>query len=378
MTMTKERAAAAASRLLQAQTQRARAKLIEIELAAWLVGNAGGQAPRFANPTDDLHVRLAVALGAGDFDAAESLLIAYLPTPEGDKLLFHACHLAGTMMADRLIEIAHRYPDNWFNGRMLTSTSQPARLLALFDNQPTLGHAIITTGELVVVGRDAGAPIAGAEERWAAVVGDQLSHMHDPRFRDTWLRIAARESLDTAVDLLMRLADGWGRDTIVDGVSAVLARLVRQDPERAAAVVASSVAPWDRLAWFETLTWWFDLPAPAEPILHELLNLGDPEINLVLARILTSARAPQWLDHALMTAETQPPLERARELAPGIFQLRAAGLHDEAERVRNRVLPLLPEHPDTPGDVAPRDLFDTLSAPGLPALVPWGAGPGLP
>ena len=373
-----ERAAAAAGRILEAHTKQSQCKLIEIELGAWLVGKAGGQSPRLANPVDDLHARLAVTLGSNDLEATESLLNSYLSTSEGEKLLFHACHLGGLFMADRLIEIAHRYPNKWFNGRMLATTSLPARLLALFDNQPTLGHAIITIGELVILGRDAGTPIAAAEERWAAVVRDELSHLHDPRFRDTWLRITVRESLDSAVDLLMRLADGWGRDTIVDGVSAVLARLVRQDPGRAAAVVTSSKDFWDQLAWFEALTWWFELPTPAEPILENLLNLNDSEINLVLARVLTSAQSPKWLDLALETVEVHPPLERARKLAPGISQLREAGLHEEAERIRDRVLPFLPENPELPGGINPRDLFETLSALGLPPLVPWGTGSGLP
>jgi hypothetical protein len=210
------------------------------------------------------------------------------------------------------------------------------------------------------------------------LVANPRAHAHEMQFRDTWLRIVARESLDAGLDLLLTLEKDWGRDNVLDGARAVLARLVRADPERASGVVARSTDPWDRLAWLETLSWWFELPAAAEPILRDLLNVGDPDIDIQLARALTSARALPWLDRALTTAEAHPPLERARDLAPGVSQLRAAGLQDEAERVRDRLLRLLPERGGQPGVVAPRDLFDTLSASGLPALVPWGAGPGLP
>lgn len=126
------------------------------------------------------------------------------------------------------------------------------------------------------------------------------------------------------------------------------------------------------------MTWWFTLPAPAEPILRDLLNLNQPQIQLALVCSLTKSQAVPWLDRALADASLQPPLELARDLAPGIYQLRKAGLSEEAEKLRDKFLPLLPENPCDPGEVAPRDLFDILSASELPALVPWGAGPGLP
>lgn len=373
-----ERSFEAAIRVLQGHAQRSQCKLVELELAAWVIGSASGKSPQLPKPTEDLHVRLAAALGSREFDAAESLLNEHIPTTEGDKLLFSACDLAGDLMADRLIDIAYRHPNKWFLGPMLAKTTHPERLLGLFKNRPTLGHAISTVGELVIVGRDAGSPIKEAELLWAEVLRNRLSHTHDARFRDTWLRIAVRESLENAIELLMRLANEFGRGAILDGVTAVLARLVRNDPERAVAIVAGSPDPWDRLDWFEPLKWWFELPPAAEPIVRDLLVVGNPEIDIRLARMLTSAGAPVWLERSLKTAKSQQPLELARDLAPGVSQLRSGSLHEEAERVREQVLPLLPDSAAVPWQIAPRDLFDTLSAPHLPALVPWGSGPGLP
>ena len=373
-----ERALAAASRFLDAATRLSDVKLIDLELAAWLTGKHGVDSPSFANPARNFHVQLASAIGGKRIKEAEGPLEANLARPGGDALLIHACYLAGAIMPDQLIEICHAHPGKSFSGQMLGRTSRPARLLELFDNQPVLGHAIITIAELVIVGRDTGTRIAEAESRWAALIQRKASCMHEPRFRNSWLRIAARQSITDATNLLMDLADQSGPDTLVDGARAVLARLVRESPEKACEVVSSNESPWDRAAWFDGLTWWFTLPAPAEPILRDLLNLNQPQIQLALVCSLTKSQAVPWLDRALADASLQPPLELARDLAPGIYQLRKAGLSEEAEKLRDKFLPLLPENPCDPGEVAPRDLFDILSASELPALVPWGAGPGLP
>ena len=372
-----ERSALAADRLLRTQIERVNVKLVELEIAAWLVGNAGREPVHLGSLAEDLHVQLAFLFGAQQLDAAEALLRANLATTEGDTLLVSACYFAGAITPDRLIEIAHSHPGKWFSGQMLASTSKPERLLALFDNQPLLGNSISTTGELVIRGRDARSAIAVAEARWATLVANPDSHGHELQFRDTWLRISARESLEEAAELLLDLGDYWGHDALLDGVRAVLCRLVRQDPERAASLVMSSDDPWDQLAWFEPLAWWFNLPKPAEQILRNLLNRKDPEIDVGLARILTRARSREWLAQALVSAREQPSLSLARDLAPGVYQLRKAGLYDEAERVRDMVLPLLPDRSNKGDEVSPRDLFDALSAATLPPLVPWGAGPGL-
>ncbi len=378
MSNSLQRSVEAANRVLQSHAQQPACTLIELELAAWTIGRAGGESSALPDASENLHVRLATMLGAGNFSSALELLDQKLSTPEGDKLLFSACDLAADKMAEQLIEIAHRHPDKWFPGPMLARTTQPERLLALFENRPTLGHAISTIGELVIVGRDSQKPIYQAETLWAEILRNRLSHSHDPRFRDTWLRITARGEIDEAIELLMRLANEFGRSEIFDGVTAVLARLVRNDPDRAAAIVASSADPWERLDWFEPLKWWFQLPVAAEPILRDLLSLKDSEVDIRLSRMLTSARAPEWLERSLKTASSHAPLSRAREFAPGISQLRSALLEDDAELARNQLLPLLEEAPSSQGGLAPRDLFDGLSAPGLPALVPWGTGPGLP
>jgi hypothetical protein len=184
--------------------------------------------------------------------------------------------------------------------------------------------------------------------------------------------------MEEAIGLLLRLANEFGRSTIFDGMTAILARLVRDDAARAAEIVASSPQQNDRVEWFEPLKWWFELPLPAQTLLEDLLSANDPEIDVRLARMLTSAKAPEWLDRSLRSINRLTPLDRARELSPGVSQLRSGNLDEEAERVRNQLLPFL--NTDTPAhhEVAALDLFDTLSAPDLPALVSWGTGPGLP
>lgn len=376
MSTSLQRAAAAANRVVQSHARRSECLLVELELAGWTIGSAGGQAPTLPNPSENLHVQLATLLGGGAFTEAVAFVDQHAGTAAGDKLLFSACDLAGDRIPDELVELAYRYRDKWFAGPMLAKTTQPERLLGLFAGQPTLGHAINTVGELVIVGRDRGNPIAEAEKLWSEMLRNSAMHRHAPEFRDTWLRIRVREGMEEAIDLLIRLANEFGRNSIFDGMTAVLARLVRDDAQRAVAIVASSPDPWDRVEWFEPLKWWFELPAPAETVLGNLFSLNDPEIDIRLARLLTSARSPEWLKRSLRSIDTYTPLERARELSPGVSQLRSGGLEDDAELVRNQLLPLLSTQSND--GVMAVDLFDTLSAPGLPALVPWGTGPGLP
>ena len=379
MSNSLQRSAEAATRVLQFHARRPKCLLVELELAAWTIGHAGGELPAsLPNVSENLHVQLATLLGSGRFTEALTFVDQHAATAQGDKLLFSACDLAGDHIADELIELTYRHRGKWFSGPMLTKTTRPDRLLGLFKDQPTLGHAISTVGELVIVGRDRGAPITEAEELWAEILRNSAMHSHDRVFRDTFLRIRVREDMGEAINLLLQLANEFGRSTIFDGMTAVLARLVREDAPRATAIVASSPEPDGRIEWFEPLKWWFELPSPALPVLEDLLSVTDPEIDIRLARMLTSARAPEWLERSLRSINSLAPVDRARELSPGVSQLRSGGLEDDAERVRNQLLPFLNAQAPTHDEVAALDLFDTLSAPNLPALVPWGAGPGLP
>jgi hypothetical protein len=373
-----QRSATAANQVLHAHAKRSECLLIELELAAWTIGRIGGHLQVLPNASENLHVQLAMLLGSGKFNEAVTFVDQYVDTEAGDKLLFSACDLAGDRISDELIELAYRHRGKWFSGPMLAKTTKPERLLGLFADQPTLGHAISTIGELVIVGRDQGKPITQAEQLWSEILRDQQMHRHDPAFLDTWLRIRVREGIEEAIDLLIRLASEFGRNSVFDGVTAVLARLVRVDAPRATTIVASSPDIWDRVEWFEPLKWWFEIPPTAEPLLEDLLSVNDRELDIRLARMLTSAQSLQWLERSLRSINTHESPKRARELSPGVSQLRSGGLEEDAERVRNQVLPFLSATAEIPDGVAALDLFDTLSAPGLPALVPWGAGPGLP
>jgi hypothetical protein len=377
MSEARERSVEAAARILYARAGGAPLSAVRVELAAWAVGASGGTPPRLSDPAEDLQARLAAMLGAGDHAASEAFLIEHMPTPPGEKLIFSACSLAGDAMADRLIELAHRFHSPWFFGPMLTRTTQLDRLLALFPDRLG-GHGVHTVGELVIAGRDAGAPIAAAEARWAPLAAQphwNLSYL--PEYRDIAVRIKAREDLEEAIDLLETFEDAERPGRVFEGAQAVLARLVLQDPSRAAAVAADAVSPQDRVVRLQGLTWWFELPDVAEPLVDELLGERDPYVELSLVDILANCGAPSWLERALANAASQPPLEVADQLALAVHALRVAGRHDDAERVRDQLLPALAAQPIAPGTIAPRDLFEVISAPGRPTLAPWRT-PGLP
>lgn len=336
--------------------------LLLVELGAWVLGAASRPLPALADPVQAAHARLASAGGAGDLAEVQRLLGELLPRPEGESLLASACELVGPVMADALVEVAHRHPDRRYVGRMLAGTADPDRLLALLPDGPPGPAAIETIGELVLLGRDRDQPVPAAEARWAELAQEAPTHLSS--YREVLLRITARESLETAISLLVAFGEEWGRDRLVDGARAVLARLVRVAPERAAEVVGSAPDPRDRVAWLEALAWWFDLSPSAVPLVQELLGHGDPELDLAVARVLTRTPELDLLDRALRSCGEHDPVSLAYGLAPGVHQLRVAGRREAADRVRRRCLQAL-----APSAI---NTFEVIAAPG-PSLVPWAA-----
>jgi hypothetical protein len=259
---------------------------------------------------------------------------------------------------------------------MLSRTTRPDRLLALLGSDQR--HRVRTIAELVIAGRDEGAPIAEAEAAWAAIAKEPYwnwSYMQE--YCNAAIRIQAREDVETAVRLLETFERPDRPGQVFEGVFAVLARLVRQDPLHAATLTADAVSPQDRVIRLQGLTWWFELPPVAEPIVNTLLGVRDPYVEQVLLRILAVCRAPALLERALAGAAGEPPLEIANSLALGVHALRVAGRHDDAERVRGDLLPVLAAQPLAPAQVAPRDLFDVISAPSRPTMTPWRTPPRL-
>jgi hypothetical protein len=175
--------------------------------------------------------------------------------------------------------------------------------------------------------------------------------------------------MEQGIALLDRLTHGWDPTGQPEGTIAVLARLVRDDPARAGKMVAASPDPAHRLEWLEPLVRWFALPAPAAPIVDGLLAISELD-HVSLAKLMIQSRDRVRFDRAFALVAALPPLALATDLAANVAQLRSAGFHDDADAFRDRVLAALPER--VPRDeIAPRDLFEALSAPGQPPLVPW-------
>ena len=212
----------------------------------------------------------------------------------------------------------------------------------------------------MIAGRDRHQPVEAAEQRWALVAAKQPTHLK--QYRDQLLRITARDSLETAVSLLVALGEEWGRDRLYDGSLAVIARLVQVAPERAAALVASASDPRDRLAWLEGLGSWCELTPAATAIASELLDRDDPALTLAVARFATATSELGLLDRALCMLAADDPFELARSLAPGVFRLRSCGRRALAAAVRARCLVAL--------DSVAVSTFELIASPG-PALVPW-------
>jgi hypothetical protein len=215
-----------------------------------------------------------------------------------------------------------------------------------------------TVCELVIAGRDQGTPIAVAEEQWAAIAREphwNWSYMQE--YCDGSLRIKAREKLDEAIDLLETFERPDQPGHCHTGAFAVLARLVREDAARAAQLAEDASSPSDGAIRLQGMAWWTDLPDAALPVVEQLMKEEDAYVKLSLVRILAGCAAP-------------PPFEI-------VHLLRQAERHEEAERMRERLVPTL-EALATPGQVAPLDLFDVVSASSRPAMAPWRKPPGLP
>lgn len=376
MMAAKQRSSEAARRVLEARVRDAEVDVVDLELAAWVIGRSGEGPPSLPDATEDLHVRQAAAFGAGEPDEAFELLDANVETDHGDHLLLHACHLVGDRYADRLVELAERHPDVMFNGAMLARTAMPDRLLALFEPNSRSGHLIATVGELVIRGRDDGSPHADAEARWRELDHDGAAGAYE-QFRNGSIRIAARESLETAIALLEQYDAGWDYTEQTDGAIAVLARLVRQNARRASQLVATRKDASQRIAWLEGLVWWRALPQEAEPIVDELLARPKLDEPRVLAQLLALARTPERLERAIPKLAGEDPSVVARGMAASVARLRDAGLTDDAEAARERIVRWLGDRRET-GGLALRDRFDAFATAGLPPLEPWEPEPGVP
>ncbi|HEY6035157.1 MAG TPA: hypothetical protein VIV58_12875, partial [Kofleriaceae bacterium] len=234
-----------------------------------------------------------------------------------------------------------------------------------------------TIGELYIRGVDAGRIAPEVEARWAALneIGKQPGEIAD--YRDAELRLLARTDLGQAEIIMLSYARSWGYDKQDAGTEAVLARLVRSDPERASAIVAGREDPENRVEWLDPLMQGHLLPASSERIVDALLELSSLESVYALARILIKGRAWSRLERALANIAADPALDVASGVGTGVTRLWEAGLEEDAERAHGMVVEILGDR-GVPGEVPPRDLFEVTAAPRHPPLVPWRPDPGLP
>lgn len=374
MSGPRERSIDAAGRILASHARGAPLSTLRVELAAWLVGSGGGTPPRLADPQADLQARLAALLGAGNHGAAEAFLLEHVPTRPGERLLFSACMLAGHLMADTLVDLAHRLHTGWFLGSMLTHTTRPDRLLTLLHGDQR--HRVRTICELVVAGRDGGAPSVAAEASWTEIAVEPHWNWSDMQeYCNGAVRIKVREDLEEAIHLLETFERPEKPGQLFEGAFALFARLVRIDAPRAALLAADAVTPQDRVIRLQGMAWGLELPAVALPLVKSLLSETDSYVALALLRILTACRQTEWLDCARANVANHPPLEIADSLALGVHSLRLAGRENTAEEMREHVLARLPADGGS-GQISSRDLFDVISAPGRPTTTPWRTPPG--
>jgi hypothetical protein len=230
---------------------------------------------------------------------------------------------------------------------------------------------VATVCELVIRGRDTKLPVRDVEDRWTKLNARDVHPGYLEPFRSAQLRLAAREDMERAIEMMLELAEPWGYDGQDDGTMAVLARLVRTDPDRACAIAASREDPANRVSWLDPLVAWFELPGPAEPVVDELLALDPLDDAMTLASLMIVSRSPARLERALAKVAHEPADAFLAGLPLSIALLRDAGLDADADAARDRVFAVV-------ADPATRDLFDTLSAPGRPPLVPWRPDPGVP
>lgn len=356
--------------------------VIDVETAGWLIGLHGEALPLLPEPAAT-HARLAATLAAGDTASAVALLHARLPKPGNERLLIHACHLGGHAQADTLLDVALAHPNAWFNGAMLASTSRPQQLLAHLDicrGLPISMPDIVTIAELVLHGQRIHHPYTEAEALWRPLLDAPVELARHAQFRTAHLRFLARHDLQAARAWLLHYASTYPRNELFIGAVAVLARMACADPSAAVALLESSGDEADLSSWLPALSWGFEIPGEAHPIVARLLDSPDPETGLDL--LIGLARTPEWdrLQRAWHnTAGLEDRAERVvRGVAPALMQLHAAGNEQQVETLRCVAQEWLGNTKVINGRLAASDLLLVLGAPGLPPLVPWGMGADLP
>jgi hypothetical protein len=243
------------------------------------------------------------------------------------------------------------------------------------DADQRFEHMVSTVAELVVRGRDAGVMAPEIQARWGELNQRGKQPGNVASFREAELRLAARTDMEHAIIQVDALANAWGYDEQDDGTEAVFCRLVRVDPDRACRIVARRADPANRVSWLSGLVRWHELPIETQPMVDELLARRLGGSTIALASLLILARAGDREDRALAKLRNEQALDLASGLAVSVALLRRAGLREDAELARSKVLAVIGDRHDAQ---QARDLFEMLSAPDRPAMLPWIPDPGIP
>ncbi|MBE7451243.1 MAG: hypothetical protein HS111_20815 [Kofleriaceae bacterium] len=337
----------------------------------WLVGRGQAKLPALTSSDAALRAEVIASIGAGDAPAVMAVL-------DQHRSHLHVLFDASQYAAPALVEIIIDYltasgpgtPD--VDGRMLAQTRRPDALLGLFTNLRY--HAAIGAfSELVIRGRDVGTPQQRAEALWAAY-SPSLGHYaasSSVEGRDATVRLAARQDMSLALELLDYWEQAWPFRAFRDAVEATLARLVRSDAARAVEFVARARTVRRQISWSRHLLRWGALPAETAPFFERLLARHSAQIDLALAGNFTALDDSAWLERTWPGVALQRPLSIAVTFAPALRRLRATGGHERAESIRAQLLPLLAAgQAESAAD--PLDVLDAFSAPGLPACTPFG------
>jgi hypothetical protein len=338
----------------------------------WLIGRGGGAPPQLGEAWASLTATQVALMAGDDQQRAFDFLVANL---DGKHRLGmrDASRYGDDAFRARLLGLVSAYPRRAnVDGRMMVRTDPPGLVRAVLSHLGFQGYVGVI-GELLIVAHDSETVDAAAAQQWAATatppwyfeIGITVP------FCDAAARLAARTDINHALDLL----DVWegppARTGLIDAPEAVLARLVRQDPERAVAFVASRPTERRRIRFARHLLRWGTMPAAAVSLFERLLARRNHHIDLALAEMLATIDDAAWFERAWPGLTRKRPLAIAVTMAPALRRLRDHGDGAAAEQVRDRLVPVMRAGVAERG-FDPVDVLDAWSAPGLPTCTPFG------
>lgn len=308
--------------------------LVLVEMVAWTLAKAARPLPAPRDIVSALAAHIAAAVATGDEDAFEAVVSQAVASDHetGYAALMTAEVLGGTRWPHRVAEYLAGFDEPMPNRTVVhtlasTDTERALRLIDGFGETWLSPAAVESLADLVIVTRNSGKIQDEVERRWRSLEGNDRIADANLAWLDMHIRVTAHENLRDAVAELTEVAGWYGWRDLYEGALAVLARLVRTDPEWATELAGAGDTWTDQADLLQALAWWGEFPDPALPLLDALLQAIGPEDEGLLGSVIyTLARSADHARLEQLLRRCRPANDViVRGVAPALRRLRMDG-----------------------------------------------------